>query len=35
MSEELRSKYQVKVGQKKEPEEPKEEPKAEPASTSD
>lgn len=35
MSEELRSKYQVKVEQKKEPEEPKEGPKAEPASTSD
>ena len=35
MSEELRSKYQVKVQEKKEPEEPKEGPKAEPASTSD
>lgn len=39
MSEELRSKYQVKVQKKKEfeklEEEPKEEPKVEPASTSD
>ena len=35
MSEELRSKYQVKVEEKKEPEKPKEELKAEPASTSD
>lgn len=35
MSEELRSKYQVKVEKKKEPEEPKKEPKVEPASTSD
>lgn len=35
MSEELRSKYQLKVQEKKEPEEPKEELKAEPASTSD
>ena len=35
MSEELRSRYQVKVEQKKELEKSKEEPEAEPASTSD
>lgn len=35
ISEELRSKYQVKVEEKKEPEKPKEESKAEPASTSE
>ena len=39
MNEELRSRYQVKVEEKKEPEKPKEElqksPKAEPASTSE
>lgn len=35
MSEELRSKYDVKLEKKKVPEKPKEEPKAEPASTSD
>lgn len=35
MSEELRSRYQVKVQEKKELEKPKEEPKAEPVSTSE
>lgn len=35
MSEELRSRYQVKVEEKKESEKLKEEPKAEPASTSE
>lgn len=35
MSEELRSRYQVTVQEKKVAEKPKEEPKAEPASTSD
>jgi hypothetical protein len=35
MSEDLRSRYQVKVEEKKEPEKLKEEPKAEPASTSE
>lgn len=35
MSEELRTKYQVKIEKKKMAEEPKEEPKAEPASTSE
>lgn len=35
MREEIRARYQVKVEEKKVPEEPKEEPKAEPASTSE